>query len=139
MHSRELALKFAALTLIIAAVVYVPLAHARLVRNTIDETATVIDDGQSVVLTGPIECSQEQWVDMRVTVTQRSTGAVAEGHALILGTKTEQQWEIVADLQGDATFKKGEATAVALATSMKKNGQVDDAHQWLVNMTLVQE
>jgi hypothetical protein len=73
-----------------------------------------------------------------VTVAQRSTGAVAEGHAFLTGTGTTNQWEVEATDQGGATFEAGPATVVALARS-SINGHATDAHQWLVNVTLLSE
>ena len=88
-----------------------------------------------MVVTGPIQCSQREWADLRVTVTQRSTGAVAEGHARLEGGTAIQQWVVEATVQGSAGFDEGPATVVALATTTLR-GQVNDAHQWLVNVTL---
>jgi hypothetical protein len=73
-----------------------------------------------------------------VTVTQRATGAVAEGSTVISCTGAEQQWEIRASTQGKKMFEAGPAIAVAVA-STSRPGDTDDAHQWLVNITLVRE
>ena len=40
--------------------------------------------------------------------------------------------------EGWATFEAGPATVVGLARS-SVNGQATDAHQWLVNVTLLRE
>jgi hypothetical protein len=47
--------------------------------NTIDPVAIVADNGRHLIVTGPIECTHGERVELRVTVTQRETGAVAEG------------------------------------------------------------
>ena len=73
-----------------------------------------------------------------MTVTQRSTGAVAEGRTLITCTGNIQQWEIHASTQGNETFQDGPATAVAIARTTSR-GEATDAHQWLVNITLAGE
>jgi len=128
----------AALVLGLVGVYVAPRAFARVVVNTIDTVATVADNGRRIVLAGPIANDQTEWDDLRVTITQRSTGAVAEGRARILGTTSVQQWVVEAAVQGSATFEEGPATAVAVATSTLQ-GQVTDAHQWLVQVTLVAE
>jgi len=46
---------------------------------------------------------------LRVTVTQRTTGAVAEGRTLITCTGGVQQWEVHAATQGKNTFEEGPA------------------------------
>ena len=73
---------------------------------------------------------------MRVVVTQRSTGAVAEGVALFTGTGDIQQWKVRAVTLTRESFEEGPATAVALARTTLR-GQATDAHQWLVNVTLM--
>ena len=75
---------------------------------------------------------------MRLTVTQRSTGAAAEGRAFLTATGAVQQWEVETAAEGGATFEAGPATAVAFARNTV-GGKATDAHQWLVNITLVME
>jgi len=128
----------AAIVLTLAGAWLVPLAFARIMRNTIDSVATVTDNGRQIMLTGPHRCDQIQRGDLRVTVTQRSTGALAEGHTVITCTADEQQWELRASTQGKKTFEAGPAIAVAVA-STSSAGDTDDAHQWLVSITLVRE
>ena len=113
-------------------------AFAKITMNTIDPVGIVAHNGRHVTLTGPIEITAGERAHLRVTVTQRTTGAVAEGRALITGTGTTNQWEVEAAVQGRETFEAGPATAVAIARSTLR-GQATDAHQWLVNITLVQE
>ncbi|HZW11421.1 MAG TPA: hypothetical protein VFF69_16070 [Phycisphaerales bacterium] len=121
--------------LILAALWLAPEALARLSANTIDTTATISDKGRHLVLTGPLTCDRVQWVDLRVTVTQRETGALAEGCVRFIGTPEQQIWTLEAQTKGRNGFVAGPATAVALATSTL-NGQTDDAHQWLVDIVL---
>ena len=125
-----------AVALPLAAVLMAPPLSARIIPNTIDPIAKVADNGRRVIVTGPIGCTETQRADLRVTVTQRSTGAVAEGRATITCTTTQQQWEVQASVQGKSTFEEGPATVVALGTSASGQGDADDAHQWLVNVTL---
>ena len=73
-----------------------------------------------------------------MTVTQRSSGAVAEGIIFFTGTGQTNQWEITATAEGRAAFQAGPATVVGLARS-SVSGQATDAHQWLVDVTLVSE
>ncbi len=57
---------------------------------------------------------------------------------VLTGTGTTNQWEVTAAVQDNETFEAGPATATAIAVTTL-NGQATDAHQWLVNITLVQE
>jgi hypothetical protein len=115
-----------------------PWAFARIVNNTIDPVAAVTDHGRLVVATGPLTCTRGERAFLRVTVTQRATGAVAEGRGRIVCTGNSQQWQVHAATQGKETFDEGPALAVAIARTAD-DGEITDAHQWLVDVTLVGE
>jgi hypothetical protein len=135
-HARLFAL--AALALTLAGVFLARTAFARITVNTIDPVSIIADNGRQIIVTGPVTCDQNEWADQRVTVTQRETGAVAEGHVRFTCTTERQQWEVRALTQGNATFQAGPATAVAFCRSTVR-GEATDAHQWLVNITLVNQ
>jgi hypothetical protein len=61
-------------------------AWARVAYNTIDSVAVLTDNGRGLIVTGPIECSESQATELEVTVTQRESGAVAQGRARISGS-----------------------------------------------------
>jgi hypothetical protein len=128
----------AAIVLIVAGVFVARTAFARIVANTIHPVGIVADKGRHLTVTGPISFDAGDRVELRVTVTQRSTGAVAEGRGFITGTGELQQWEVETTVQGSESFEAGPATAVALARTTV-GGKATDAHQWLVNITLVRE
>jgi hypothetical protein len=107
-------------------------------RNTIDPVVTVAGGGRHLIVTGPIRCDQTERTYLRLTVTQRSTGAVAEGTSIFTCAVDDQQWEIHAVTHGKASFVEGPATAVAVASTSLR-GDTTDAHQWLVDITLVNE
>jgi len=123
---------------LLAALFVAPLAFTKIVYNTIDPLATVTDNGRLVIATGPISCTRGERLFLRVTVTQRATGAVAEGSTRIVCTGNNQQWQVNAATQGPETFGEGPAIAVAIARTAFR-GEITDAHQWLVNITLVGE
>jgi hypothetical protein len=129
----------AALLLTLAGFASAPPAFARLAVNTIDPEASVSADGRQLVVTGPcrIEPAGER-VSLRVTVTQRTTGAVAEGRVFFTGTGELQHWELRATTRGQPSFAPGAATATAIATT-RAGAETTDAHQWLVQITLVSE
>ena len=125
----------ATLLVILAGVFVARSAFAKVAGNTIDPVGIVADQGRQVTVTGPIKVTAGERTELRVTVTQRSTGAVAEGTT---GTGQTNQWEVTVVAEGRATFEAGPATVVGLARS-SINGQATDAHQWLVNVTLLRE
>jgi|ERR1043166_806442 hypothetical protein len=128
----------AAILLMVAGVFVARTAFAKLALNTIDPVGIVADKGRHLTVAGPLAATAGDRIELRVTVTQRSTGALAEGHTFFTGTGTTNQWEVEARAQGGATFEAGPATAVAMARTTV-GGKVTDAHQWLVNITLVKE
>jgi hypothetical protein len=113
-----------------------PAAFAKVVVNTIDPVGKVTDNGRQITITGPLRCSDSQRTYLRVTVTQRSTGAVTEGQSFIECSTEIRQWEVRLPVHGRAAFQEGEAIAVALARTETNRGNSDDAHQWLVPITL---
>ncbi len=130
-HVRSLAVVVAIVVSVFAA----PTVFARITANTIDPVARVTDHGRQLVVTGPIACAEGERLHLRVTVTQRPTGAVAEGRAVVPCTGGTQQWEVRAAVHGRETFEEGPATAVALGRTTE-GGTATDAHQWLVEVTL---
>jgi hypothetical protein len=128
----------AAMVLTLAGVCLAPLAFAGVALNTIEPLAVVTDNGRHIILTGPIACTTSEKAFLQVTVTQRATGAVAKGRTRIICTGYTQHWEVHASIDGNATFQEGAATAVAVGlTSLHR--QPTDAHQWLVDITLIEE
>ena len=111
---------------------------AKITFNTIDTVGIVTGEGRQVTVTGPIAVTAGERTELRVTVTQRSTGAVAEGVIFLTGTGQTNQWEITAIAEGRAAFQAGPATVVGLARSSSQS-KATDAHQWLVNVTLLSE
>ena len=76
----------ATLLVILAGVFVVRTAFAKVAGNTIDPVGIVADQGRQVTVTGPIAVTAGERTELRVTVTQRSTGAVAEGIIFFSGT-----------------------------------------------------
>jgi len=138
LHTRHLVTVLGALTLI--GTIATPSAFARIIRNTIDPVASVTDKGRHLIVTGPIECTHGERVYIQLTVTQRLTGAIAEGRTLLAcdGEGSPQQWIVDAATHGWERFQPGPATAVASARTIRR-GKTTDAHQWLVGISLVEE
>ena len=126
-----------AMLLILGGVLLAGTSFAKVVANTIDPVAVMSADGRSVVLTGPLACDQNQTGHLRVTLSQRTTGAIATGRIFFACTPTTQQWKVEVHAEGKDSFEPGAATAVAVARTFVGEGDNDDAHQWLVNIILV--
>jgi len=83
-----------------------------------------------------VRCTAGEAYDVRVTLTQRTTGALAEGTAHITCAGSLQQWLIAASTRGRESFENGPATATAVGITSDR-GTTTDSHQWLVNVTLI--
>ena len=90
----------AAIVLTLAGVFVASMAFAKLTLNTIDPVAIVAGGGRHLIVTGPINCTAGERVELRVTVTQRTTGAVAEGYAIFNCAGVSEQWEVHAVTHG---------------------------------------
>ena len=134
-HQKWLATAAILLTLVGAFVARTAFAGIRL-ANTMFPVGIMADNGRHVTVAGPISSFSGDKIELRVRVTQRSTGAVAEGVAFLTAIGTVQRWEVEAAANGGETFEAGPATSVAFA---RVGGKATDAHQWLVNVTLVKE
>ena len=136
-HQKWLAPAAILLTLVGVYVARTAFAGVRL-SNTMFPVCIMADNGRRVTVAGPISSFPGDRIELRVRVTQRSTGAVAEGVAFLtaIGTGTVQRWEVEAHANGGETFEVGPATSVAFA---RVSGKATDAHQWLVNISLVKE
>src|SRR5262245_57655192 len=103
----------AAVTTAFALALFAPnLAFAAFFQNTIDPVASVSDNGRDLVVTGPISCTAGEWAFLHVTVTQRTTGALAEGATRVLCTGDVQEWAVHATTQGRETFHEAAATGL---------------------------
>lgn len=112
-----------------------PPAFAGVSLNTIDPSALVTNNGWHIVVSGPIACTAGERVTLRVTVTQRTTGAVAHGRTRFTCAGDLQQWEVRVVNHSTTPFEEGVATAVARARTTAQ-GEPTDAHQWLVEVLL---
>jgi hypothetical protein len=135
---RQIGLVAVAVVMAIGSLFLARTAFARVVSNTIDPLAIVTANGRHLVVTGPIACTTNERAYLEVTVTQRATGAVADGRTRITCTGDIGRWEVHASTHGNELFQAGPATAVALARTADR-GDVTDAQQWLVRITLIAE
>src|SRR5262245_11760471 len=84
-----------------------PMTFAAITSATINPLAIVTDNGRHLIVSGPMVCTESETVELRVQVTQRATGAVAEGRTSLTCTGVPQHWDVDAAIQGNETFGKG--------------------------------
>lgn len=104
---------------------------ANMFRNTINPDVTMNANGRHLSVKGPIACSEGELLRIRLTVTQASTGALAQGYTSLdcSGDDVDLEWSLKAVTYGAARFEEGEAQACALGLT-RLNGEVTDIRQW---------
>jgi hypothetical protein len=132
-------LPLCAALLVAAMVALTAPAGAGVVLNTIGREATIDDAGHIAEAAGPIRCSERERAAIRVTISQRTTGAVAEGRWRGRCPATTTTWTArgFAPL-GSATFQPGTAQACALGIT-RRGRSVTDAKQWCRTIRLVED
>jgi hypothetical protein len=123
------------------------LAHTSAVSDTVlcvstckpaaafDRAALLTSGGGTVRVSGPITCSAGDSVSIRATVSQASTGAVAEGLWSKRCTGTLMHWHITAIGTDGAHFSAGGADGAGLAI-IRRHGMPGSAIQWIRPLTL---
>jgi hypothetical protein len=123
------------------------LAHTSAVSDTVrcvstckpaaafDRAALLSDGGGTVLVSGPITCRVGDSVRVRATVSQASTGAVAEGLWSRRCTGTLMHWHITAIVNDGAHFSAGGADGAGLAI-IRRHGVPRSAIQWISPLTL---
>ena len=104
---------------------------ANMFRNTINPDVTMNANGRHLSVKGPIACSEGELLRIRLTVTQASTGALAQGYTSLdcAGDDVDLEWSLKAVTYGATRFEEGEAQACAMGLT-RLNGEVTDIRQW---------
>jgi len=100
-----------------------------------DRAGLLASGGDRVRLSGPVDCSVGDTVSIRATVSQLSTGAVAEGVWSKPCTGTVLHWHITAIVNDGVHFSTGSADGVGLAV-IRDHGVPRSAIQWIRPLAL---
>jgi hypothetical protein len=125
-----------AVAVLVATALMAAPADARMVVQ-FDTQAALLQSGRLLRVKGPVGCSRTERMAIRVTVTQRAAGAVAEGWWRGLCRVRRATWTArEVGIQGRQVFRAGRAQACALGTT-RRAGRVTEAHQWCETIRLV--
>ena len=114
-------------------------AFGRILLTTNDVVSVAFDNNRQLIVSGHTTCDAKETVIVRVTVTQRSTGALAEGDISLTATGEVQEFVVRARTLGKENFEEGPVTVVYLIHTSYR-GDSTDCHQWLVsNLSLKKE
>lgn len=100
-----------------------------------DRAGVLAGAGARVRMSGPVECPVNDRVTIRATVSQLSTGAVAEGVWSKRCTGTVLHWHITAIVSDGVHLRAGRADGAGLAV-IRDHGVPASAIQWIRPLTL---
>ena len=100
-------------------------------KAAFDRKATMSATGRAIRVGGPLVCTGGEFVRVEIAVSQRTTGAVADGRWSGRCTGAAgQRWTIrVAKARPGPQFRLGRAQACGLAVS-RQGARVEGAFQW---------
>jgi hypothetical protein len=102
-------------------------------------TGTLVSAGRQVVVSGPLQCWKSGTVQLRATISERSTqtlrGAIAQGSWRGTCTGALQHWHLTITAGQGTTLRAGCAQADGLLV-YRHYGQTVDVKQWLQTITI---
>ncbi len=112
---------------IAASLLLVASGQSKVIVNTIAAGAML--EGAHVLATGIVACDAGERLRLELTVTQRTTGAIARGTTRGVCTGEVQEWPVRLERRGRARFVAGAVNGCALAVTSLR-GKPTDAEQW---------
>ncbi len=103
--------------------------------GNIDRDAISTRDGARVQATGPLICSRDERVSLRVTVTQRATRAVGGARWKHACTGAVQHWRVDASAGGDTRFEAGPGR-VCVRGLTRVAERITDRRRWCRRVTV---
>ena len=101
------------------------------------DDAVVSRNGRSVRVGGPLACVNGAVVDILVTLTQQSTGAIATGQAQVPCSEETDSFSLQANATGTAGFDAPGAIDACGAAKIRSGSVAIDAFQWCRTLTAV--
>jgi hypothetical protein len=100
-------------------------------KGTVIDAKVALDAStKTMALTGRIACSDCAGFTLGVTVSQRGSGALAQGGVACRCRGPINSWAVTARVRGKAAFAEGRAMACAWLRIRGGSDKVKDAHQW---------
>lgn len=108
------------------------------IPNATQEEVILNSTSNAMYVFGTVSCGAGEIVEVRVNVTQNSTGAVATGRtaAYCLGASFVQGWVALAEPHSGPTFEAGEVD-VAVWARTQVDGETTDTITWDNDGTLI--
>jgi hypothetical protein len=106
-------------------------AQARIARS-----ATLNARATAVLVSGVVVCATCRRFTLGATVSQRSSGAVAQGGVRCVCRGSRERWLLTAKAREATRFKPGRARVCVWLLARDGTGDAIDAGQWCENVSL---
>lgn len=97
--------------------------------GNIDRNAISTRDGEGVQATGPLICSRDERVSLRVTVTQQATRAIARARWTHACSGAVQHWRVRAATRAGTRFEAGPGK-VCVRGRTRSADRITDRERW---------
>lgn len=105
-------------------------------RSSIADSARLAARAADVQLHGVVRCTGCRSFTLGATVSQRGTGALAQGGIRCICHGTAERWSLTARAQAGVRFEPGAARVCVWVAARGAGGRALDARQWCEPVTL---
>jgi hypothetical protein len=105
-------------------------------RSTIGSSAELNAGGTTVMLRGVVQCATCKRFTLGATVSQHTTGAVAQGGVRCVCRGSGERWVVTARAREATAFRAGPARVCVWIIGRGTTGEAIDARQWCRNVKL---
>lgn len=126
----------AALTLSLATVAAASGSDIDRARSSVGDSARLNAAGTALHLTGVVRCADCRTFTLGATVSQRTSGAVAQGGVRCVCRGAVEHWRLTARARESTTFEPGAARVCVWVIARGSAARPIDARQWCESVAL---
>jgi hypothetical protein len=104
--------------------------------STIADSARLAAGGRTLQVGGVVRCNSCRGFTLGATVSQRGSGAIAQGGVRCACHGSAEHWLLTARSREGTTFRPGQARICVWVTARSDGGDAIDARQWCENVKL---
>jgi hypothetical protein len=105
-------------------------------HTTVGNSARLGTDAKTVAIDGVVACATCRTFTLGATVSQRTSGAVAQGGVRCVCHGARERWTLTARAREGTRFRQGGARVCVWIIARRAAGRAIDAEQWCENVTL---
>ena len=104
--------------------------------STVADPARLAAGGRALQVRGVVRCSACSGFTLGATVSQRGSGAIAQGGVRCTCHSAAEHWVLTARAREGTRFRPGAARVCVWVTARSQGGEAIDARQWCESVTL---